>query len=337
MSEPSVIGENHTVSAPGKLMLSGEYAVLDGAEAVLIAVGRRARARLEKTPQQLSPFLQAIREELAETTAFGGVGRAALEAARRVVVDTGTFHAVRGEKLGLGSSAAVTVAAVGCVLAVEPDKLPIPLIHRLAHNAHGNAQATRGARGSGADVAACTYGGVIAVSADRDPNRPVSVRPLTWPSSSTLVSVWTGQAADTPSLVAKVRNLRIGDRQTYNKVITAISDASATLVDALERADSAAVIAAFERGGQATTALGKAAGISLALPVHDKLATLARTFGGASKPTGAGGGDIAIAAFADADKAAAFTARVRADGLTVLDDLTIADTGVRVDGVRVDG
>ena len=36
-------------SAPGKVVLSGEYAVLDGAPAICMAVDRRARVRIEAT------------------------------------------------------------------------------------------------------------------------------------------------------------------------------------------------------------------------------------------------------------------------------------------------
>lgn len=38
-----------TASAPGKLVLLGEYAVLDGAPALVLAVNRRARAALATT------------------------------------------------------------------------------------------------------------------------------------------------------------------------------------------------------------------------------------------------------------------------------------------------
>ena len=93
-----------TASAPGKIMLGGEYAVIDGAEAVLMAVDRRAVAHLENEPCRLSPFLEAAADAIARE-----VGGAAAERARRVVVDSEPLRA--GDvKLGLGSSAAATVS-----------------------------------------------------------------------------------------------------------------------------------------------------------------------------------------------------------------------------------
>ena len=70
-----------------------------------------------------------------------------------------------GTKLGLGSSAAVTVAATALALSGERT---LPVIDReevstIALAAH--AGAARAARGSGADVAAAVHGGVIAVYA----------------------------------------------------------------------------------------------------------------------------------------------------------------------------
>src|SRR5215475_12396316 len=52
-------------TAPGKLILTGEYAVLDGASAVVVAVDRRAVARRNATPRGSSPFLVAVAEEIA--------------------------------------------------------------------------------------------------------------------------------------------------------------------------------------------------------------------------------------------------------------------------------
>jgi len=41
-------------SAPGKIVLSGEYAVLDGAPAIVMAVNRRARAALADVDGRVS-------------------------------------------------------------------------------------------------------------------------------------------------------------------------------------------------------------------------------------------------------------------------------------------
>src|SRR6185295_6697990 len=101
-------------TAPGKLILTGEYAVLDGAPAVVVAVDRRAVARRHATPRGSSPFLVAVAEEIA---ARRGANDPAARAALEVSVDSTAFYN-RAQKLGLGSSAAVTVAATA--LSLDP-------------------------------------------------------------------------------------------------------------------------------------------------------------------------------------------------------------------------
>src|SRR3954452_24923973 len=99
-------------TAPGKLILTGEYAVLDGAPAIVVAVDRRAVARRNAIPRGSSPFLVAVAEEIA---ARRGASDPAARAALEVSVDSAAFYH-RASKLGLGSSAAVTVAATALAL-----------------------------------------------------------------------------------------------------------------------------------------------------------------------------------------------------------------------------
>ncbi|MCX5743511.1 MAG: phosphomevalonate kinase, partial [Proteobacteria bacterium] len=127
-------------SAPGKLIISGEYAVLDGAPALVLAVNRRVVARLVGEPSTAapSPFLAAVAAELARR---GRVMPA-------IVVDSSALYD-GAMKLGLGSSAAVTVAATALAIASADPARVFPI----ALAAHQAAQAARGAAGSGADVA----------------------------------------------------------------------------------------------------------------------------------------------------------------------------------------
>ena len=144
-----------TASAPGKLIVAGEYAVLDGAPALVVAVDRRAVARIQPGPRGSSPFLAAVADEVA---ARGGDGARALS----IAVDSRAFYVDTGAgplKLGLGSSAAVTVAATALALGEPLDRARV---FDIAAAAHARAQGARGARGSGADIAAAVYGGAIA-------------------------------------------------------------------------------------------------------------------------------------------------------------------------------
>ena len=323
-------------TAPGKIMLAGEYAVLHGGEAVLLAVDRRVRAWIESGREQPpSPFLAAVRDLIAE--AWGPRHPAAIGAGR-IIADSSALQSSRGRKLGLGSSAAVTVAATACALAQEPGLFALDGVHRIAHAAHGRAQAERGARGSGADIAAAVYGGVIAVQhgpgsahgGAHPADAPIAVRPLCRSATDRLAYLWTGQAADTPSLVAAVQALGRAAPDRYHRLIDSIAQAAGSMIAALEPGgDPGDLVRAVSDAAIAVAELGRAAGLDLETESHRAIAELAHGHGGAAKPTGAGAGDVAVAAFADLGQKAAFCTEARARGLTVL-DLSLTPTGVSV-------
>jgi phosphomevalonate kinase len=62
-------------------------------------------------------------------------------------------------------------------------------------------------------------------------------------------------------------------------------------------------------------AMARDAGLDYDTPAHARIATLAAGFGGAAKPSGAGGGDVAVALIADPDARARFAAAAAAEGL----------------------
>src|SRR3954469_10888843 len=209
-------------TAPGKLIVTGEYAVLDGAPAIVVAVDRRAIARRNATPRGSSPFLVAVAEEIA---ARRGETDPAARAALEVSVDSTAFYH-RASNLGLGSSNAVTVDATGHAL--KQSKIATTNrreILAIALAAHARAQGPRGARGSGADIAASVYGGTIAFSRPAGTG-PCLIEPMRWPGSVMIVPFFTGISADTASLVARVTAAREAHRPAVDTALTAIAEAS---------------------------------------------------------------------------------------------------------------
>lgn len=139
-------------TAPGKLLLTGEYAVLEGAPALVVAVNRRVIARKRTSATGSSPFLIAVADELARRY---GSDHPVTRAAFDIVVDSSAFFLGQA-KLGLGSSAAVTVAATA--LALSAERHTVPMIDRdnvlaIATAAHQHAQRSRRrARDSGSHM-----------------------------------------------------------------------------------------------------------------------------------------------------------------------------------------
>ena len=134
------------VLAPGKVFLTGAYAVLEGAPAVITAVDHYVLADTGVAPtKHVRPEVEAVAKMLHADPPH--VDATALE--------------TQGRKLGLGSSAAAAVAAVAAILADRGLDIHDPAargeIFGLARGAHEKIQP----RGSSGDVAASTYGGTV--------------------------------------------------------------------------------------------------------------------------------------------------------------------------------
>lgn len=331
--------------APGKLFLLGEYAVLDGAPAIVAAVDRFAEVRVE--PAVPAGRVNVVAHDLGVSGSFDAASatfvdgplrfvlaayRAACERAphlRSVGLTIRTADELRGSggaKIGLGGSAAVTVATVAALLsAAEIGWEGVGARHELlalALAAHDAAQKTRG---SGADVAASVFGGVLRF--ERPPGTTPAVRRLTLPAGGRLLVGWTGEAASTASLVEgylTATNGRLESRRRFR-------DASARCVEeferALERGELSA--AAIEGGEAALRELEREAGLPLHTPRLDALIEAARTAGVPAKLSGAGGGDCGVALTCDATRGDRVLEAWRAAGITPV-DLRVAAQGVTV-------
>jgi len=178
----------HT-SAPGKMMLAGEWAVLEvGNPCIVAAVNKRVHAEVspcEKIIADVDDFSiknveadfdgshiewKNATDEQKEKLIFL---KGAIEATLQYLGDYKPFH-IRGwgeetsvfvdgiqKKLGFGSSAAAVVAAVAAILNFHDvdisTKESKDIIYKLSAIAHYVAQ---GKVGSAFDIAASTYGGI---------------------------------------------------------------------------------------------------------------------------------------------------------------------------------
>jgi phosphomevalonate kinase len=326
-NERSTLRGSPVVSAPGKVFLIGEYAVLEGAPAVVAAVSRHAVGQfIPGIPAETLLVAEAVRAAMA------GLGeRASALPEGSALVDTTSFTS-EGKKLGLGSSAAAAAAAVGAVL--EMAGLSVvshrELCFSLAYEAHLAAQ---DGLGSGADVAASVHGGIIRFL------RPAGgfpvierVRP---PGGFQLVVFAEGSPASTVDLVRAVRERAAQDPGGYELVMAPLKRLANRFAGAMAEDDMPGLLGATRDYGEGMGALGSWAGLPIVSPRIEVAAELAANLGGAAKPSGAGAGDVGIALFAAEAAARAFADRATALGLRLL-DLRIDDRGIhrRVPGER---
>lgn len=306
------------VSAPGKLMISGEYAVLEGAEAVVAAVGRRARVTLvARASAAAPPEVVAARAE-AERAVGAIEGELELDASEL---------RAEGRKLGLGSSAAGAAAAASLVFAARGHSLDDASVRRRVFDCAFAGHRSIAPEGSGADVAAACLGGFVRF---RRRASDVETQPLAWPSGLHTVVVWTGHAVRTSDMLAAVSALRASRPDDHRRAMRRLAAESERMVSALIDQALADVVHCTHGYAVAMEELGKAAGVSIVDDTLRKIQQLAVAAGGAAKPSGAGGGDVAIGVFPSMDGADVFQTGCISSGFDVL-SLELGSTGGRVE------
>ncbi len=316
--------------APGKLILIGEYAVLEGAPALVAAVNRYSTVAIGPSEDE-QYYLDAptihmhnIAFRLSEHGNVWFPGNLSGEQIKRLHffkitfeyamqyltaegvsvkparlhIDTGAFFDpdIRA-KLGFGSSAALTVSVIkalfryaGLPLASKEDP---GRLFRLALAAHRRAQ---NGMGSGIDVAASTFGGVLnyRVACDNQARQIVPERVPPW-RELPMLCVFSGGSESTRRMVGGVSMLRKKNNSLYTRLMEKLSVVSGEGIAAYRRRDTGAFMDAVDQYHHWMERLGEESGMPIISPVHKRLAETVQKSGGVYKPSGAGSGDIGLA------------------------------------------
>jgi phosphomevalonate kinase len=337
-----------SAEAPAKLVLLGDYAVLEGARALVLAVDRRAKVSIASRDDRLcsvsAPDLgigearaaidndgrlqwqcdattQAklslvdhvwhgmLREGLAPVAA-GGFD---------LLLDTSGFFQVDGagvrSKLGLGSSAALTVALASGLAAYAGKAQAMAdrtqWIRRLLHM-HGDWQ---GGRGSGVDIAASVAGGLIAyqlVGAAREPTyAAMSAEGLH------CLFVWSGQSVSTSDSLERLARWRQTHAADYAAHMRELAGVSAAAIDAWAQRRVPSFIGLTREYAQELKRFGAACGLEIYSPAQKRLADMASGTDVSYKPCGAGG-DFGVVFAEDAERLATFERAIVAAGMHVV-------------------
>lgn len=325
--------------APGKAVVLGEYAVLDGAPALVLAVDRHALVTLE--PSADARCRLTTRQPDAVTHEFAGgaaSGQPLVDlVARRISggaavppwhakLDSSQFFGARG-KLGLGSSAAVLCAWAGALAAYAR-------LHGVPAEAPGVAELIalhrefQGGRGSGLDVAASVTGGAVVFRLERSgAPRIGSVR---LPNSVGFAGIFAGRPASTPELVAHYRAWRAGHPEKAAALQQDLAAITGAGIAAVHGDDAVGFVESIGEYGRALQILGVAIGSEIVTAEHRRVGELARQHGVAYKVSGAGGGDLGLACALDRDALASFRQAVERLEFQVI-DIRAAEHGLTVD------
>lgn len=307
-----------TASAPGKLFLTGEYAVLDHGPALLSAVDIRARCslrpsidgmcRISTPPLSAAPAVFQLQDgELTwetEPVPLLAAVWAALEPDRRqmlsrqgwhVMLDTSAFF-LKGCKLGVGSSAAASTSLMGALWVASgglPRETDAFSQLKQVHDAWQGG-------GSGGDLAVVLAGGTILYRRE-----PRIAAPVALPESVEILPVWTGESASTGEFLRRLNAFEQREPETFRSRFGVLVRASEEAALAASDGDHEMFCQAFSALAAALRALGDASGLPIWSATHETIGERVAAAGGLYKPSGAGGGDIGLALVPTGDAGAA--------------------------------
>ncbi|MEN1967972.1 phosphomevalonate kinase [Lentibacillus sp. N15] len=332
-----------TIQAPGKLMVAGEFAVLEPYhQLVVMAVNRYVYATISAQGENRLSLMDFGLTDLEWEYNPSKCHVHSSDERIRFVKDAMTvvlsylsengiplnnFHLSikselddsSGKKYGLGSSAAVVTSVVAAILHQHlPTKPTKELIFKLAAIAHVKTQGS----GSGADVAASSYGGFLlyrSFQADwlleqytlaRSITGLVqqdwlycSVQPIELPDNVHICIGWTGSPASTSKLIPRIRQLNEDHPKCYGQFLQTSEQAVSSFMKGMVAGDVDLLCRGIVDNRHALATVGEHAGVAVETPLLKTLCDLAEKYGGVGKPSGAGGGDCGIAFMPNQEKA----------------------------------
>ncbi|MCH2450785.1 MAG: hypothetical protein MK198_11670 [Gracilimonas sp.] len=344
------------VSSPGKQILLGEYAVLEGAPALVAAVNRQCNVNIYslynstfqvQTPNLNIPEIQFTLHSDGDAYFRTNVDADTQKQLRfvlcilkyvtqkvgkipgaRIEIDTSAFyHHVTGHKFGLGSSAALTVSLVSGLMEYMGVEMSSNDLYRKAFQAHRFAQ---GKMGSGVDIAASTTGGILSYTMPDNPEKSIGkIDRITRPGNLFMMSMWAGYAASTRNFVRSVNVFKKEHPAAYDSIITKMTDLSKEGVRTFEAGDTQAFLEVISDYADCERELGNKSRTEIMSDVHEEIFSIVKNQGGTYKPSGAGGGDIGIA-FCSSEETMAKIKGAIDDSVFDLMNLDVQPAGVQI-------
>ena len=325
-----------TASAPGKLMLFGEHAVLYGQPCIVTAVDLRVQVTVEimdapiiqiKTPLRGETFNIELDEILEKNEFPKDISFVSIAIKKFMNLSDKKFGASIKTKsqfthsYGLGSSSAVTVAALKALSHATSISITPEQIFDLGYQTVLEVQS---GAASGFDVAAATFGGILYYVAGGKVIDKINVNSLP------LIVCYSGTKASTVEQIKKVSDLY---REKTNVVKQVMLEIGKIVDEAKEYLSEGNV---QETGRLMNKNQDLLEGLGISTENLNILIDSARDAGSyGAKLSGAGGGDCIIAV-ADKDKmpnVKAALSKSKIDNAKVLSLSPLAE-GVRIDKVR---
>lgn len=315
-------------------MVAGEYAVLEPNEQLIVmAINKFVYATIERQKEGKLHLLDFNLENIDWTYIDGEINinnddqrlsfvKNAMEVTLNFLEEKGITISMfslkihselddrSGIKYGLGSSAAVVTSIVSAILDAFGCNPTKDVIFKLSAIAHVLTQGN----GSGADIAASTYGGLVKYTSfqaewllnilEKEKQLAnivnlkwpyLSIERISLPSQLNVYVGWTGRPASTANLVHKVRSLKKENSEQYEAFLQQSKRAVSKVIKGIQTNESTSFYEGIKENRLALSTLGKHANVPIETEKLYLLSMAAERFGGAGKLSGAGGGDCGLA------------------------------------------
>lgn len=324
------------VKAPGKLFLLGEYAVLFDSPAVVMAVDRYATVAVEPSQDQFQvQFAGTGMPGLTGQWQNGMIDWGATDPVHKLFVtitdtlsDAGMVTSRSApfsmgidsselcdeeQKLGLGSSAAVTNAVVRAVLEFYSRDFDDASLAKLVFGAHSRFQ---NRQGSGADVAAGIAGGVFVYQQGRGSAMP-QYHCVPLPEDLAMTMVWAGKPASTTQALETMNSFRNAHAAEFAHALAPLRTCAQRGVAALEQGWGEVFGRCCASYCHYLSDFGRIVGLDVMSEAHEKCLSLAESRGLPYKPSGAGVGDFGVVFANDISDLECFEKDARAAGFRI--------------------
>jgi len=226
-----------TVSAPGKLMLFGEHAVVYGRPCIVTAVNQRMHATVELIDQPIFQLNAPDVQIKNYKKPMSDLGNGEIpKGAKFVEIAVGNFGVRKGglsittksefsSQFGFGSSSASTVCVIKALSELSGKKLSNRQIFDLSYKTILDVQG----KGSGFDIAAAIYGGTLYFLTGGKVIKPLKI------TSLPIIVGYSGIKVDTITIVNEVlkkagKYPKVIDR-VYNNIERLVEQAKKSILN----------------------------------------------------------------------------------------------------------
>ena len=305
-------------TAPGKIFLSGEYFVLDGALATIMSTKQRVKVTIEDQTDvdnmfycsvidQCFPFnvnnsyqIKWLDEDPGE---FGLFLELSIKRMRvkpnntLFTIDTNDLY-FQGTKIGLGSSAAISVAVLNAINNFYGLKLSE---YDLINNSMELHKLHQGKNGSGLDIIS-SHADSNLIECNKHMLSEQKWNVLDWPKNLIIKGVLTSQQSSTSSMIEKYNIAKHNNSRNFKNLYSQMTKILEEFSEAWHQGNSSDILNLLKKQNTLIKQLDHDFDLGIYTQEHNKILDLAESIDLFYKPSGAGGGDLGVIISDDALK-----------------------------------